>query len=124
MKEDYPPEFQGFHAKNFFHVGIIVFFTFSVGGIGFYRQEKYSAKDDIQTTLIALFILGLLTFMGAVLYKALISIPSCPKCNRKMKEIETVTIVGEPVFGVKPKRNWRIIECRNCQEKHRIPGLS
>lgn len=122
--ETHPPELKGFHKKNFLHVSYVALFTFFVGGLGFYRQEKYAANDDIQTALIVLFFVGLLSFMGTVVYKSLVSVPACPQCKCKMKETKTVTIVGEPVFGVKSRSEWRIVECRDCEEKCRIPGLS
>ncbi|MDB4554198.1 hypothetical protein N9Z94_00245 [Akkermansiaceae bacterium] len=58
----------------------------------YYRQENFGAKDHLQEILSWVFMGGIGLFMLTILYKALVSRPKCPTCQRKMREVETITI--------------------------------
>lgn len=124
LPEDYPPELKGFHTKNMFHALVVFMIPVIAGGWAFYRQEQFDAKDSLQTTLFWICMIGVGFFMVTLLYKALVSLPKCPKCDAKMQQEETVTICEKNVFNLQSGSNWRIVHCSNCNCRYRIPGLS
>ena len=122
--QNYPPELKGFHARNMMHV-LFVFITPLTAGLwGLYRQEAFAANDDIQSVLSWIFMIGVGAFMITILFKALITLPKCPECQRKMRQLETIEITEKTILNLKSSSRWRIIECPHCNLRYRIPGLS
>jgi hypothetical protein len=124
MATEYPPELKGFHTRNMLHVLLVFMIPATAGGWAFYRQEAFSANDDLQSTLSWIFMIGVGAFMVTILIKALIALPKCPKCCRKMKQLETIDITEKTVLSLKTTSRWRIVECSHCDLRYRIPGLS
>lgn len=94
------------------------------GGLAFYRQEALDAKDELQTTLNWIFMIGTGLFMITILFKALVSVPKCSKCHQKMKQLETVSISEKTILNFQWSSRWRIVQCPSCGLRYRIPGLS
>jgi hypothetical protein len=90
---------------------------------GFYRQEVFAAKDELQSALHWTFMIGVGAFMMTILIKALITVPKCPECQRKMRQLETINITEKTVLNFKSSSRWRIVECPHCNLRYRIPGL-
>ncbi|MDA7536074.1 hypothetical protein N9920_00830 [Akkermansiaceae bacterium] len=90
----------------------------------YYRQENFGAKDHLQEILSWVFMGGIGLFMLTILYKALVSRPKCPTCQRKMREVETITISEKQLINMKEETSWRVVDCPHCGDKYRIPGLS
>ena len=124
MAHEYPPELKSFHARTFLHIIPVFMIPVIAGAWAFYRQESYSADDDLQTALSWVFMLGIAAFMITILYRALVALPKCPTCHRKMTQLQTVNITERTVFNLKSSSRWRIVECRECNNQYRIPGLS
>lgn len=123
MKGDYPPELKGYHATTMLHAFLVAIISLSAWAWGFYRQEVYSAADELQTVLQWMFVGGLGLMVVTFLYKALMSLPSCPKCHRRMKQLETISITSRTVFNLRHTSKWRIVGCSYCDLRFRIPGL-
>ncbi len=124
MAHEYPPELKSFHARTFLHIIPVFMIPVIAGAWAFYRQESYSADDDLQTALSWVFMLGIAAFMITILYRALVALPKCPTCHRKMTQLQTVNITERTVFNLKSSSRWRIVECRECNNQYRIPSLS
>lgn len=90
----------------------------------FYRQEVFAAEDELQSALSWIFMIGVGAFMITILIKALITIPKCPKCREKMRQLATIDIVEKTVLNLKSSTRWRIVECPQCNLRYRIPRLS
>ena len=124
MIAQHPPELEGFHAKNMLHALFVFLIPAVAGGWAFYRQETFEANDNFQSVLEWVFMIGVGLFMLTILFKALVFLPRCPECRRKMVQLRTISIVDSEVFGMKSESKWRVVECPNCHEEYRIPGLS
>lgn len=124
MTQDHPPELKGFHARNMMHAFFIFMIPATAGLWGLYRQETFAAKDDLQTALQWIFMTGVGAFMITILVKALITIPKCPGCQRKMQQLETINITEKTILNLKSYSCWRIVACPHCHLRYRIPGLS
>lgn len=124
MKTEYPPELRGFHGRNMLHALLVVLIPLGAWGWAYYRQEAFAADDRLQSALHWVFMAGVGLFMVTILIKALVTVPKCPECARKMREIETITVVETTVFNLKSTSRWRIVECPVCGVRYRIPGLS
>jgi hypothetical protein len=120
---DVPPELKGFHTRNMGHAVLVFMIPTLAGAWGLYRQEAHAADDDLQTALAWIFLLGVAAFMVTILIKALVSLPVCPNCHRKMKEIGKIEISSRVLF-LKSTSRWRVVDCPECKQRYRIPGLS
>ena len=89
MTTDHPPELKGYHTRTMLHAFLVALIPLSAGAWAFYRQETYSTSDELQSTLSWVFVGGLGLLMVMFLFKALVSLPKCPKCHRRMKQGET-----------------------------------
>ena len=124
MKQEYPPELKGFHARSMMQAHFVFMIPLAAGLWGFYRQEAFAAKDDLQSTLQWIFLIGVGAFMITILIKALVTIPKCPECQRKMRQLETIEIKQTTILNLKSSTRWRIVACPHCNSRYRIPGLS
>lgn len=124
MKAEYPPELKGFHGRNMRHALLVVLIPLGAWGWAYYRQEAFAADDRLQSVLHGVFMAGVGLFMLTILIKALITVPKCPACGCRMREIETISMVETTVFNLKSTSRWRIVECPGCGVRYRIPGLS
>ena len=124
MTQDDPPELKGFHTRNMMHALFVFMIPLGAGLWGFYRQEAFAAKDDLQSALQWIFMIGVGAFMITILVKALITIPKCPECQRKMRQLATIDITEKTILNLKSSSRWRIVECPHCSLRYRIPGLS
>jgi hypothetical protein len=124
MNAEPPPELKGFHTKTMLHAFLVFLIPLGAWMWGYHRQEAYSADDRLQSALNLVFLVGVGLFMLTILIKATVSLPACPECHRKMKEIETISIAEKPIFRIKSSQRWRIVECPHCKIRFRIPGLS
>ena len=122
--QDHPPELKGFHTRNMMHVLLVMIVPLAAWIVAFYRQEAFAAKDDIQDALAWIFMIGVGAFMITILVKALITIPKCPECQQKMRQLETIDITEKTVLNFKSSSRWRIVECPHCNLHYRIHGLS
>lgn len=122
--QDHPPELKGFHTRNMMHVLLVMIVPLAAWIVAFYRQEAFAAKDDIQDALAWIFMIGVGVFMITILIKALITIPKCPECQQKMRQLETIDITEKTVLNFKSSSRWRIVECPHCNLRYRIHGLS
>ncbi len=122
--QDHPPELKGFHTRNMMHAMFVMIVPLAAGLVAFYRQEAFAAEDNIQDALAWIFMIGVGAFMVTILIKALITIPKCPECHRKMRQLETIDISEKSVLNFKTSSRWRIVECLHCNLRYRIPGLS
>ena len=110
--------------RNIMHVLLVMIVPLASWIVAFYRQEAFAAKDDIQDALAWIFMIGVGAFMITILIKALITIPKCPECQRKMRQLETIDITEKTVLNFKSSSRWRIVECPHCNLRYRIHGLS
>jgi hypothetical protein len=124
MNADHPPELKGFHTRNMLHALLVFLIPLSAWSLAYYRQEAFSADDQLQSALNAVFFVGVGLFMITILIKALVTLPKCPRCNCKMKEVETIRIVEKTIFNFKCGSSWRVVECSHCNSRFRIPGLN
>lgn len=124
MNAEPPPELKGFHTKNMLHAFLVFLIPLGAWTWSYYRQETYSADDQLQSALTIVFLVGIGLFMLTILIKAIVSVPRCPECNRKMIGTETIDIAEKPVFKIKSTQSWRVVECPHCNTRFRIPGLS
>lgn len=122
--QDHPPELKGFHTRNMMHALLVIMVPVAAWIWGFYRQEVFAAKDDLQDALHWIFMIGVGAFMLTILAKALLTIPKCPKCQQKMRQLETIDITEKTILNLKSSSRWRIVECPHCNLRYRIPGLS
>lgn len=106
------------------HALVVFMIPLSAGLWGLYRQEAFAAKDDLQSALQWIFMIGLGAFMITILIKALITTPKCPECQRMMRQIDTIDVTEKTVLNFKSTSSWRIVECPHCNLRYRIPGLS
>lgn len=124
MNASYPPELKGFHLYNMRSAVMVFMIPVISGAWAFYRQETYGVQDKLQTVLHWCFMVGVGLFMITILWKALISLPRCKKCGRKMRDICTISIIECGILGMQEKSQWRVVACPSCREEFRIPGLS
>ncbi len=124
MNSSHPPELKGFHTKNMIHALAVFMIPALAGGWAFYRQESFSAQDELQSALHWTFMGGVALFMLTILFKALVTVPRCSKCNCKMRQLETITITERALFNIRSETKWRVVECPLCHDRYRIPGLS
>ena len=122
--QDHPPELKGFHTRNMMHALLVMIVPLAAWTVAFYRQETFAAEDDLQDALSWIFMIGVGAFMITILIKALITIPKCPECQRKMRQLETIDITEKIGLNFKSSSRWRIVECPHCNLRYRIPGLS
>jgi hypothetical protein len=120
---DHPPELKSFHARNMMQALLVLLVPVSAWIWAFYRQESFAAEDDLQTVLHWVFMIGVGAFMITILVKALITIPKCPECQRRMRQLETIRISEKTFLNLKSSSSWRIVECPQCNLRYRIPGL-
>jgi hypothetical protein len=121
---EHPPELKGYHARTMLHAFVVALFPLGAWAWAYYRQETYSADDDLQSALHWVFMAGVGLLMVTFLFKALVSLPKCPKCHRKMQQRETIAISEKTFFNLRSKSQWRVVECPHCVLRYRIPGLS
>jgi hypothetical protein len=122
--QNHPPELKGFHTRNMMHALLVMLVPIAAWVWAFYRQEAFAAKDELQSALHWIFMIGVGAFMMTILIKALITVPKCPECQRKMRQLETINITEKTVLNFKSFSRWRIVECPHCNLRYRIPGLS
>lgn len=122
--QDNPPELKGFHTRNMKHALLVMMIPIAAWLWAFYRQEAFAAEDELQSALSWVFMSGVGAFMITILIKALITIPKCPECLRKMQQLETIVITEKTVLNFKSSSRWRIVECPHCNLRFRIHGLS
>lgn len=122
--QDHPPELKTFQKRAMMQALLLMIVPLSAWCVAFYRQEAFAAKDGLQDVLGWIFIMGVVSFMIFILVKALVLIPKCPECRRKMRELETIDITKRTVLNFKISSRWRIVECPHCNLRYRIPGLS
>ena len=124
MTPEYPPELKGFHAKNMLHALFVFMIPAIAGSWAFYRQEAFAADDNLQSALGWFFMGGVGAFMITILNKALVTLPKCPECSRKMKQEKAIDIPDKAVLGMQSSSKWRIVHCPHCDTRYRVPGLS
>ena len=124
MASEFPPELKGFHRKNMLHALFVFMVPAIAGGWSFYRQEAFAADDVLKSVLTWVFIGGVGAFMLTILFKASASLPQCPQCGRKMRNVRTIKITEKQILGFKENSVWRVVECPSCRDEFRIPGLS
>ena len=124
MNEEPPPELKSFHAHSMFRAFLIALIPVSAWSWACYRQKANSSSDELQWILGGIFMGGVGLLIITMLSRATFSLPRCPKCQRRMKEAGTINITKKTILNFRTKTRWRIVECSDCNERHRIPGLS
>lgn len=115
MNQEHPPELKSFNRRTGIQALLVFTIPATAGSLAFYRQEAFSADDDIQRYLMMVVWLGIPAFMLMILYRTLMARPVCPDCGAKMKEEETIDIDGA---------SWRIVHCAKCKTCYRVHGLT
>ena len=74
--------------------------------------------------LVWVFVAGLVTFVGMLLFRSLFASPKCPQCRSKMEESESVDVVQKGLFQIEAAIRWRVVTCPRCERCYRVPGIS